>query len=149
MAKLNILLVKLMHVSLLSSYRELLFLFMVVLVFTSLLGPQVFLLEYTADGNINDMFTSFWWATITMTTVGYGDNYPITFGGLIVGIVCAVIGVLILAMAIGILASSFNDKHFNYKLLDKHCERRKKRKEAPVSAGTCILTNFRQTRNCY
>ena len=140
---LNIPSVKLMHVSLLSSYRELLFLFMVVLVFTSLLGPLVFLVEYTTDGNINDMFTSFWWATITMTTVGYGDNYPITFGGRIVGIVCAVIGVLILAMPIGILASSFNDKHFNYKLLDKHCERRKKKKEAPVSADTYILTNFK------
>ena len=115
---LNIPSVKLMHVSLLSSYRELLFLFMVVLVFTSLLGPLVFLVEYTADGNVNDMFTSFWWATITMTTVGYDDNYPITFGGRIMDIVCAVIGVLILAMPIGILVSSFNDKHLNYKLLE-------------------------------
>ena len=140
---LNIQTVKLMHVSLLSSYCELSFLFMVVLTFTSLLGPLVFLVEYNADGNINDMFTSFWWAAVTMTTVGYGDHYPITFGGRIVGIVCAVIGVLILAMPIGILASSFNDKHFNYKLLDKHCERRKKRKGTPVRSGDCLVADLK------
>ena len=123
---LNIPSVKLMHYSVLSSYRELLFLFILVLTLTSLLGPMIFLVEYAeADGNINDIFTSFWWAGITMTTVGYGDHYPVTLGGRLVGLLCAVFGVLILAMPIGILASSFSEKHAYYNLLDKHNERRK------------------------
>ena len=140
---LNIQSVKLMHVSILASYRELSFLFMLVLTFTSLLGPLVFLVEYKPDDNINDMFTSFWWATVTMTKVEYGDYYPITFGDRIVGVVCAVIGELILAMTVGILASSFNDKHFNYNLLDKHCERRKKRKGTSVRSGNCLLSDLK------
>ena len=134
---LNIPTVKLLHVSVLSNYRELLFLLTIVLTFTSLLGPLAFLVEYTADGNINDILTSFWWAAITMTTVGYGDHYPVTSLGRSVGLVCAVFGVLVLAMPIGILASSFNDKNSNYKLLDKHCERRKGTRRREYGLGDC------------
>ena len=68
-----------------------------------------------------------------MTTVGYGDHYPVTSGGRLVGLVCAILGVLVLAMPIGILASSFNGKHSNYKLLDKHRKKRKWSGQNPVS----------------
>ena len=135
---LNIPSFKLMYVSLLSSYRELSFLFMLVLTFTAILGPVLFLVEYSSDGNIEDMFTSFWWAIITMTTVGYGDYYPVTFGGRVVGALCAVIGVLTLAMPIGILASSFSGKHFNYQLVNTHCKRRKLKAEPLISLTWCI-----------
>ena len=135
---LNITSVKLMQLSFVSSYRELLFLLMLFLQFTSVIGPLVYLVEFTDDGNINDMFTSFWWAAVTMTTVGYGDHYPVTAGGRAVGALCAVMGVLLLAMPIGILASSFNGKHSNYQLVDKHSQRQRRSTETFTRSAECI-----------
>lgn len=48
-----------------------------------------------------------WWAVVTLTTVGYGDVTPITFGGQLFGAIVMVCGVGIAAMPAGIFASSF------------------------------------------
>lgn len=50
-----------------------------------------------------------WWAVITLTTIGYGDAYPITAPGKIVAAVVAVAGIGLIAMPTGILASGFSD----------------------------------------
>ena len=42
----------------------------------------------------------FWWSIVTMTTVGYGDKYPVTVGGYIIGSMCAVIGRIKIAIAL-------------------------------------------------
>ncbi|CAH1676113.1 Cyclic nucleotide-binding protein [Hyphomicrobiales bacterium] len=48
-----------------------------------------------------------WWAIITLTTVGYGDVYPITAAGKAVAAVTAVLGLIMLALPVGIVATAF------------------------------------------
>lgn len=50
-----------------------------------------------------------WWSVVTLTTIGYGDVYPITVAGKIVASVVAVAGVGLIAMPTGILAAAFTD----------------------------------------
>ena len=51
---------------------------------------------------------SMYWALITLTTVGYGDITPITAVGKIIAVTSAILGVIVVALITGIIASSFN-----------------------------------------
>lgn len=50
-----------------------------------------------------------WWGVATLTTVGYGDVYPITPLGKFMGAIIALLGVGIVALPAGIIASGFNE----------------------------------------
>ena len=50
-----------------------------------------------------------WWAVITLTTVGYGDVYPVTTAGRLIGSIVAIGGVLLVALPTGIVAAAFSD----------------------------------------
>jgi voltage-gated potassium channel len=54
------------------------------------------------------VFHSLWWAVTTLTTVGYGDMYPITIGGKIFTTIIVFIGLGIIAIPTGLLASAFS-----------------------------------------
>lgn len=53
---------------------------------------------------------SMWWAVVTLTTVGYGDIYPITLSGRILASFISVLGIGLFALPTGILASGFTDE---------------------------------------
>ncbi|MDR0229984.1 MAG: ion transporter [Flavobacteriaceae bacterium] len=52
---------------------------------------------------------SMWWSVITICTVGYGDIYPVTLLGKIIGGVLAVIGIGFFALPTGIISSGFTE----------------------------------------
>lgn len=60
-----------------------------------------------------------WWSIVTLTTVGYGDVYPITLLGRICGGLTALAGIGLIAMPTGILAAAFSDA-FQKRRAQKH-----------------------------
>lgn len=61
----------------------------------------------------SSVFDSLWWAVATLTTVGYGDVYPVTPGGKIFTFVILVLGLGIVAIPTGLLASSLSNQNDN------------------------------------
>lgn len=57
------------------------------------------------DANITTAGDAIWWAYVTITTVGYGDQYPITTMGRLVGIMVMTMGVGVFATFAGYISS--------------------------------------------
>ena len=58
--------------------------------------------------SFSSIFHSLWWAVATLTTVGYGDIYPITVGGKVFTFVILVIGLGIVSIPAGLIASALS-----------------------------------------
>ncbi|TNE84266.1 MAG: ion transporter [Deltaproteobacteria bacterium] len=54
--------------------------------------------------------SSMWWSVVTLTSVGYGDVYPVTSMGRFVGAIVSMVGVGFVALPTGILAAGFNEE---------------------------------------
>lgn len=65
---------------------------------------------------------SMWWGVITLTTVGYGDVYPVTTVGKVLGGCISLLGIGLFALPAGILASGFEEA------MEKKQERREERR---------------------
>ena len=69
------------------------------------------LLYFAERGAQPEVFSSIpaamWWAVATLTTVGYGDVYPVTVAGKLIAAVVAILGIGMFALPTGILGAGF------------------------------------------
>ncbi|KAL3058254.1 hypothetical protein OYC64_010431 [Pagothenia borchgrevinki] len=100
----------------------------------------------------------FWWAVVTMTTVGYGDMCPVTMGGKMVGTLCAIAGVLTIALPVPVIVSNFNyfyhrgNEQEEKQMMDAAAEAAQKMSAANKYGSTPSLNksngNWQSEKNC-
>ena len=84
---------------------------------TALIMYNVEINYMAADGRVvfNTFFDALYWATITLTTVGYGDICPVSDLGKFVSMLSSLIGVAIIALPSGVITASYMEEIRNRK----------------------------------
>ncbi|GAA6075300.1 potassium voltage-gated channel subfamily G member 3-like isoform X2 [Tachysurus ichikawai] len=109
-------------------YREMVMLLVFICVAMAIFGALAQLLEHGLDlKSSNEDYASIpaacWWVIISMTTVGYGDMYPITVPGRVLGGLCVVSGIVLLALPITFIYHSFVQCYHELKFRSARCTR--------------------------
>lgn len=63
--------------------------------------------EFGINPNVHSLFDSFWWAMVTVTTIGYGDIYPVTIEGRVVAMLLMLVGIGTLGTVTATIATNF------------------------------------------
>lgn len=83
----------------------------VILILLVLASSLMYFVEHEAQPEVfSNIPTAMWWGVATLTTVGYGDVYPITPIGKFFGAIIAILGIGMFALPAGILASGFAEE---------------------------------------
>lgn len=81
--------------------------FSIIILYISSIGIYIF--EHEAQpAEFGTIFKSFWWSIFTLTSVGFGDVFPITLGGRIFTILIVIIGLGVIAVPTGLFASALS-----------------------------------------
>ncbi len=108
------------------------FIMTLLMLFFSAAGIYHFEHEAQPD-KFSSVFHSLWWAVATLTTVGYGDMFPITTGGRIFTFFILIIGLSVLAVPTGLLASAMGEVRLkNEKEIEKLREENEKMDELEI-----------------
>lgn len=100
----------------LGKQEELLLSFSFIIFLVLFSSSLMYYLEHTVQPKVfSSIPAALWWGVNTMTTVGYGDIYPITIPGKILGSLVAISGISLFALPAGIIASGFNEHIRGYK----------------------------------
>jgi voltage-gated potassium channel len=111
----------------------LLTMFLVVFV-VELAGMFVFLAEEHAVGaNIRSSGDAIWWGLVTIATVGYGDRFPVTAEGRVVGVLLLFAGVALFSVLTGFIANAFLSP-----------SRRRVRRRAEAGSPEALLDELRE-----
>jgi len=90
-----------------SAKEEILLFILITLILIYFSAVGIYYFENQAQPeHFSSIFDSLWWAIITLTTVGYGDVYPITVGGKVFTFFILMIGLGIVAIPTGIISSA-------------------------------------------
>ncbi|MCF6184630.1 MAG: potassium channel family protein, partial [Bacteroidales bacterium] len=105
--------------------EELLIVFGIIIGMLFFASGVIYHFEYQAQPEkFSSIFASMWWAVSTMTTVGYGDIYPVTVLGKIFGGFVSILGLGTFGLPMGIIAYGF-------------IETLQKQKSRPVTCPHC------------
>ena len=95
------------HVAAKMVKEEMVLFFIVTAILVFLSASGIYFFKNEAQPEVfSSIFHSFWWAIVTLTTVGYGDVYPITVGGKIFTFFVLIIGVGVVTVPAGIIATA-------------------------------------------
>lgn len=72
--------------------------------------------ETSPDSSISSFWDSFWYSIVTITTVGYGDLYPVTVPGKIIGLFFIIGSVTLLSTIIGNITDKINENREKRKM---------------------------------
>jgi voltage-gated potassium channel len=109
--------------------EELLISVLIMFVLIIITASFIYFAEHEAQPDkFTDIPTSMWWAIVTLTTVGYGDVFPITPLGKVFAGIIAVLGIGMFALPTGILGASFIEEIDKIKS-DKKKHKKEKHKE--------------------
>lgn len=96
---------KVLSFSLRVSAKDLFVLFLYIILGVVIFANFVYFVE--SESSIESIPEGWWWAISTLTTVGYGDVVPVTLYGRLIGGLCAISGVIIMAVAIPVFVRTF------------------------------------------
>lgn len=130
-----------------ASYKELILLVIIILVSSCVFGSIIYFIELHED-NFITIPHGMWWAIVTMTTVGYGDIVPVTPIGSILGCVCAITGLLVIAMPIPVIVQNFSRYHDAVRTTDRLLKHDGKDTHAFITAA-CLQQEKSVTSKCH
>jgi len=103
-----------------SKKEELLITFFVAFIMLLLSSNIMYHIESESQPDkFTSIFSAFWWSIATLTTIGYGDIYPITGWGQLLAAITALFGIGLIAIPTGIISSGFVEELSKRKLKEK------------------------------
>jgi len=97
------------HLAFIYAREELILFGVAALIVLYLAAVGIYQFEHEAQPKVfSSVFHSLWWAIVTLTTVGFGDAYPITTGGRVFTSIILVVGLGIVAIPTGLLAAALS-----------------------------------------
>ena len=85
--------------------------FLITFLVISFSSVSILFAERTGDANIKTAEDAVWWSITTITTVGYGDKYPLTYEGRVIAGILMITGVGLFGTLSGVIASFFLGHH--------------------------------------
>jgi voltage-gated potassium channel len=107
-----------------------------------------YVVEFAApESKISSFGDALWWAPVTVTTVGFGDIYPVTSEGKVIASFLMIIGIMILGLFISTLGSSFVESWIEKKERKNTKARTSTGKEKSITEGNTLPSVEEDTKS--